>query len=280
MIGVAAVKNRGLQMFARFQLVTKIERIEGAGHAHGVNLASLYRNSPGSRPRQCAKPDFAMLFVGDSGPGRVLAAVAGNGKPRIRLVAGRSPAAFNDAGSALNRFLIQRPLAGPAAGQIAQGVTGGGQGPLRGGGLFNHDRLFFPIFNTRGPRQNAALGVHGVAQGYVNFAGNILEQYVYGMGIVRRGLNKMKYQIAIAIGKTDLERGFGEQARTPAGILLRRGSGGRVERSPLRKGMRGSNGVVRVYTSTPVDRLYLAALVDPEGISGIAAIEAEDLGGL
>ncbi len=221
-----------------------------------------------------------MLFIGDCGPGGVLAAVAGNGKPRIRLVAGRSPAAFNDAGSALNRFLVQGPLAGPAAGQIVQGVTGGGQGPLRGGGLFNHDRLFFPIFNTRGPRQNAALGVHGVAQGYVDFAGNILEQHVYRMGIVRRGLHKVKHQIAIAIGEADFERGFREQTCTPACILLRGGGGGRVERSPLREGMRGSNGVVGADTSTPVDRLQLATLVDPERVSGVAAIEAEDLGGL
>src|SRR6478672_10623105 len=100
------------------------------------------------------------------------------------------------------------------------------------------------------------------------------------MGTVRRGLDKMKHQIAIAIGEADFERGFGEQSRTPAGVLLRCGGGGRIERSPLRKRMRGWNGVVRADASTPVERLQFAALVDAESVSRGAAIEAEDQGSL
>ncbi len=63
-IGIAAVKNGRLEMFAGFQFVAKIEWIEAAGHAHGIQLSVFHGDAPGTGPRQRAKPDFAVLLVG------------------------------------------------------------------------------------------------------------------------------------------------------------------------------------------------------------------------
>ncbi len=41
--------------------------------------------------------------------------------------------------------------------------------------------------------------------------------------------------------------------------------------------MRGRKSVVGADAAAPVDRLEFSAIVDTEGVSGIAAIEAEDL---
>ncbi len=195
-------------------------------------------------------------------------------------MAGGSAAAFDDALAAVNRFLIQRPLAGPAARQIAQGVARRRQSPLRGSGLFDHDRLLFAVFNVGGARENAALRVDGVAQRHINLARNILQLHLDGLRTVLRGADEMKHQIAIAIGESDFERGLGEQTRAPACVLLRRSGVRRIEGSHLRKRMRWRNAIVRAETAAPIERLQLAVLVHAESVGGIAAIEAEDLRGL
>src|SRR5271168_4570587 len=97
-------------MFAGFQFVAKIKRIEAAGHAHGIQLRSFDGKSPGTRPRQRAKPDFAVLFGCNNWPCGDMTAVAGNRKPRIGLMPGGSAPAFDDALSGMNGLLIQRPL--------------------------------------------------------------------------------------------------------------------------------------------------------------------------
>src|SRR5450432_2291310 len=123
MCGVATIENWGLQVFAGFQLVAKVEGVETAGYAHGIELVLLNGDAPGTGPGQRAEPDFAVLFIGDDRAGGFLAGVAGNRKPRIGLMASGSAAAFDDALTAVNRFLIQGPFAGPAPGQVAQGVA-------------------------------------------------------------------------------------------------------------------------------------------------------------
>ena len=92
-------------------------------------------------------------------------------------MAGGSTMALDHPGSALNQFLSERPLTGPAAGQIAQAVTRGRKCPLRGCGLFDHHRLFFPVLNACGSGENAALRIDGIAQRDINLAGNIFQQY-------------------------------------------------------------------------------------------------------
>ena len=99
---------------------------------------------------------------------------------------GASAPAFDYSFSALDQFLIQRPLSSPTASEIAQCVTSRREGPLRKSGLFNPHGLLFTIFNICGTSQNAALLIHGVAQGHINFAGNVLQHNVSGIGIVRR----------------------------------------------------------------------------------------------
>ena len=81
---------------------------------------------------------------------------------------------------------------------------------MRGSGLFDHDRLFFAVFNVSGAREDAALWVDGVAQRHINFARNIFQLQLDGLRSVLRGADKMKDQIAIAIGKSDFERGLGK----------------------------------------------------------------------
>src|SRR5580700_1977474 len=129
MIGITAVKNRRLQMFTGFQLVAKVKRIEAAGHAHRIELSPFHGDPPGTRPRQRAKPYFAMLLAGHRRPHTRWAIVARNRKPRIGLMPGGPAVAFYDALSAVNLLLVQRPLPAPAASQVAQGVARGRQGP-------------------------------------------------------------------------------------------------------------------------------------------------------
>ena len=52
-----------------------------------------------------------MIFIG--GSGGVASTFARNRKPRVCLVAGAATAAFKDACSALNQFLIRDPTGGP-----------------------------------------------------------------------------------------------------------------------------------------------------------------------
>src|SRR5580692_1204032 len=113
MIGIAAIKNRRLEMFTGFQFVAKIKWIESAGYSHRIQLGVLNADSPGSGPGERSKPDFSMLLARESWSHLRLAFVAGNREPRIGLMPGGSAAAFNDACAGANEFLIQRPLAGP-----------------------------------------------------------------------------------------------------------------------------------------------------------------------
>src|SRR5208282_3989664 len=280
MIGIAAVKSRRLEMLAGFEFVAKIEWIETAGNAHRIQLGVFHGNSPGTRPRQRAKPDFAMFLARDNWSYRRLAIVAGNGKPRIGLMAGGSAVAFDDAGSAKNRLLIQRPLSGPAARQIAQGVACGREGPLGGSSLFDNDWLLFAIFNVGGAREDARLRINGVTQRHINLARNVLQLQVDGLRTALRGPDEMKHQIAIAIGEGDFESRLGKQTRAPACILLRRCRVWRIKGSHFWERMRGRKAIARTEAAAPIERLQFTVLVDTESVRGVAAIETEDLSGL
>src|SRR5271165_6000613 len=82
-IGITAIKNRRFEMFAGFELVAKIERIEATGYAYCVQLGVFHGDAPGTGPRQRAKPNFAVLLASGSGSYGRLAIVAGNREPRI-----------------------------------------------------------------------------------------------------------------------------------------------------------------------------------------------------
>src|SRR5580692_4097995 len=168
MIGIAAIKNRRLEMFTGFQCVAKIKWIESAGYSHRIQLGALDADSPGSGPRERSKPDFPVLLVRKSSSHCRLAFVAGNREPRIGLMPGGSAPAFHDARAAANGFLIQRPLAGPAACQIAQGIARWRQGPLRGGSLFDHNGLPITVFDVGRTGENTSNRVDGIMQRHIN----------------------------------------------------------------------------------------------------------------
>src|SRR5580658_5357989 len=178
-IGIAAIKYGRFEMFTGFEFIAEVEGIETAGDADGVQLSMFNGDAPGAGPRQRAKPDFAVLFAGRHRSRGERATIAGNRKPRIGLMACGSAAAFDDARAAENWFLIQRPLAGPTACQIAEGVARGRQGPLRGSGLFDDHRLLFAIFNVGRAPKDAGVPVDRVAQRYINLARNILQLQLY-----------------------------------------------------------------------------------------------------
>src|SRR5882724_3199309 len=178
MIRIASIKNWCLELLTRFQFVAKIKWVEAAGHAHRIELVALDGNSPRTRPRQRAKPDFPVLLIGDDWPGAGLARVARNRKPRIRLMTGRSSPAFDHPRSADDWLLIQRPLARPAARQITQRVSRGRERPLRGSSLFNRDRLLLFVLNDCRTCKDTALGIDRITQCHVDFARNILQQHI------------------------------------------------------------------------------------------------------
>src|SRR5271167_1440231 len=109
MMGVARVEDGRFKFFSGLELITEIEGIEAPGNAHLIELVLFDGDAPGAAPGQRAEPDFAVLFV------RIVLA---DGKPWIELMACRSAAAFQHALALMDGFLIERPLAGPAAAQV------------------------------------------------------------------------------------------------------------------------------------------------------------------
>ncbi len=150
-------------------------------------------------------------------------------------MAGGTAAAFDDAFATVNGFLVEGPFGAPAAGQIIQRVASGRKGPLCGGGLFDDDRLLFFIFNVGGTREDAGLRIDGVAQRDINFARNILHQYVHGLRTVWSRADEVEDEVAIAVGERNFKGRLGVQPRAPSGVFLRRGGGRRIKRSHFRK---------------------------------------------
>src|SRR5579863_5931664 len=178
-------------MFAGLQLITEVERVETARDANGVALRFFDGETPGAGPCQSTEPDLAGLFARGKRAFHFLVGVAGNREPRIRLMPGGSPAAFNDALAILDGLLIKRPLAGPTARQIAEGVTRGRKRPLGSGGLLDDHRLLFLVIDDCGASEDSGLRVHGVAKRHIDLARNVFEQDFYGLRVGLRGLNKM-----------------------------------------------------------------------------------------
>ena len=119
---VPAIENRRLQLLSRLQDVAEVEGIEAAGDAHRIQLVLLDRDAPRPAPSQRAKPHLAMVLVR-------LAAL--NRKPWIGLVARGAAPALDHPRSRMHRLLGQRPLPGPAPGQVVQRVVRRPAAPMR-----------------------------------------------------------------------------------------------------------------------------------------------------
>ena len=265
---IPAVEHRRLQRLARVQHVAEIERVEAAGHAHAVELVPLHRDAPRAAPRQRAEPHLAVLLVG-----RAFL----DGEPRVGLVAGRAAAALEHARPPPQRLLVQRPLARPAAGQVAQRVVGRRQREGRRGRLLHGHRLPLAVLDGGRARQDSALRVDPVAQRHVDLALDVTESHLEAVGRGRVAL-VVQHQVAVAVGEGDLERRLHEQPRPPARVLLRRGGVRRVERGPLghRRGLGKMVGLRQ--PSAPVELLQLTARVHPEDVGGVSSVHSEDLG--
>jgi hypothetical protein len=116
-LGIAAIEDRGFKRLAGVQDGTEVEGIEAAGDADFVELVLLDGDAPGAAPGKCAEPDLAVVFVVAAGL---------DGEPGIGLVAGGAAAALDDARAGIELLLGQGPLARPAAGEVIEGVVGGG----------------------------------------------------------------------------------------------------------------------------------------------------------
>ncbi len=267
---VAAVEDGCLERLAGVQHVAEVEGIEAAGDADGVELILLDGDAPGATPCERAEPDFAVIFVGVSGL---------DGEPWIGLMAGRSSAALEHALTGMQSLLGERPLAGPAAGEVVERVVRGRQGPGGRGSLLNGDGLRFAILDGGPARENAAGRVHCVVQCNEDVAANVLEDDVEAVG--RRFVAVVvEDEVAVAIGESDLESRFDEEARAPAGVLLRRGGVGGIEGRGLAHGRGGAEVVAGCQAAAPVELLQLAPGIDAEDIGDVAAVEAEDLAGV
>ncbi len=275
--GIATVENRRLQFLAGLQLVAEIEWIEAAGDTQRIALIVLDGDAPGAGPGQRAEPHFAAVLIGKDGADAGCARIARNREPRVGLMPGGAAAAFQHAGRTDDRILIQCPFAGPAPGQIAEGVAPRCQGPLRRGSLFDHHRLLFFALDGRGTRQDAAFGVHGISERDVNFAGKVFQQNFQRFRAIRHGFDKMQNQIAIAVGERDLQGRLGVQPGAPGRVFLRRGGVWRIEGSHFRIRVRGGKRVMRADASSPIERLQFAALIHRKGVSGVSAIETKYL---
>src|SRR5271165_6290489 len=104
---------------------------------------------------------------------------------------------------------------------------------------------------------------------------DVLERDVERMFIGLSAGNVVRHQVAVAVGKGDLERGLLKQPRAPAGVLLWRVVVGRVERSPLALRVRRRNGVAGADSPAPVNLLQLPALVHAKSVGCVAAVETK-----
>ena len=110
---VARVKGRRLQGFAGRQRIAEIEGIETARDAHLLVRGLFDGQPPVPAPADGAEPHPAALFVG---------APFVDGEPWIGLVRGVAAAALDHLHTGVDRFLVDLPLARPAAGQVGEAV--------------------------------------------------------------------------------------------------------------------------------------------------------------
>src|ERR1017187_4085870 len=266
---VSAVENRRLQRYPGLQHISKIKRIEPARHPHRVQLIPFHRNPPRPAPRERPKPHLAVIFI-------CLARL--QRKPRIRLVPRRSSPAFDHPCSRMNSFLVQRPLSGPAPGQVIQRVLPCRQCPSCGGGLLHSRRQRSPVFNRCPTRQNPASRIHRVVQRHKNRARNILQHHIEPIRRCSVAL-VVQHQVANPVDKCYLQRRLNKQPATPTRILLWGSRVRRIERRPLllRHGHRKC--IRRPQPPTPIDLLQLSARIHAEHIRTPAPTQPKYLGG-
>src|ERR1035441_4442581 len=253
---VSAVENRRLQRYPGLQHIPKIKRIEPARHPHRVQLIPPPRKPPRPAPRQRPKPTLAVIFVRLARLQR---------KPRIRLVSRRSSPAFDHPCSRMNSFLVQRPLSGPAPGQIIQRVLSCRQCPCRGGGLLHRRRQRPPILNRCPTRQNPASRIHRVVQRHKNRTRNVLQHHVEPIRRCSVAL-VVQHQVANPVGKCYLQRRLHKQPAAPTRILLRGSRVRRIKRRPLLHRLRYRKCVRSAQPSAPVELLQLSARIHAEHI--------------
>ena len=178
----------------------------------------------------------------------------------------------------MNRLLVQGPLAGPAAGEVTEGVVSRRQGPFGSGSLFHGYGLRVFVLEGGRTRQDSGVRIDSVVQRDIDLARNIFQHYVKavcGCGVAE----VVENQVAVSVGKGDLQGRLGEQSCAPAGVLLRGVVIGGVEGSPLGE-RRGLLKAVRCrQPCAPVKLLQFPTRVHAKNIRDIAAIEPENLRG-
>ena len=188
---------------------------------------------------------------------------------------GCSAPAFKDTLSLVNGLLIERPLAGPAAAQIIQCVVCWRQCKSRCRCLLDHDGLWLAVLDGRRTGQNAGIGVDLVEQGNGDCAADVFQRDLKRVCIRFAAGRVVQHEVAIAVGKGDLQGRLLKQPCAPSRVLFRCVVVRGIEGCPLPVGFCRRDGVRCADSPAPVNLLQFAALIHTKGIRCVTAIAPE-----
>lgn len=266
--GEAGVEGRGFEGFAGFEGPGEVEGVVASGDADLAVGGLFDGEAPVAGPGEGSEPDAAVGFGGAAGVEH---------EPGVGLVGGETAAAFEDFLSRADIFLLELPLAGPAAEGGGEAV-GRVEGEIPDAGLeaFDGDGLGGAVVDGGFLFEDAG-GGDAVGEGDADVIDFVLE--VDGEGAVLDGVGDvLEDDVADAVGAGEFEAGFEVTAAAPGGVFLGGGHAGGVKAGPGKAGVWGSEVGVAPEAGSPVDLLELIFVVDAEDIADVGGGEMPEFG--
>lgn len=263
LVRIAGVEDRRVERLARAELPAEIVRIVAACALDLAEHVAADRNLPGAAPRQRAEPDRAMLLI------RLAGAI--DREPGVMLVAAHAAAAFQNGQRLGHRLGLQRELAGIAAGQVGNAIVWlVGEREHRRRDALDGEPCRAGVADLGRPRDDAAVRVDRVAERHVDRPVGVGQLDRQRLPVDPVGA-KAEPEIAVAVGKADLEAGIADQAGPLPGIFLRSQCRRQVEAGKA-VDVRDRKGFVLAQLTAPIKGPQPLVGIDPEDIGDAAAV--------
>ena len=96
---------------------------------------------------------------------------------------------------------------------------------------------------------------------------------IFQLLAVNVGAGELQDERAVSVGRVDLERGLGEQARSPCGIFERRRGDGRIEAGALGLHARCRQRRAGLQLGPPIQALQHALIVHADDVGALAGVQ-------